>query len=65
MGRPNLFREIKFAGTNRDREKYVFPVQLTTSDWESDPVDIYSSVSNARTYIIPKFMLILLNYHII
>ena len=31
MGRPNLSRETKFLGANRDREKKKFPVQLTTS----------------------------------
>ena len=31
MGRPNAFREIKFSRANGDREKNVFPVQLTMS----------------------------------
>ena len=30
MGRPNPSREIKFSGANRDREMFIFPVQLTT-----------------------------------
>ena len=25
------FRETKFSGANGDREKFIFPVQLTTS----------------------------------
>ena len=29
-GLPNPSREIKFSGTNADREIFVFPVQLTT-----------------------------------
>ena len=29
-GRPNLSRVTKFSGTNGDREKICFPVQLTT-----------------------------------
>ena len=28
---PNPFRETKFPGANEDREKNIFPVQLTTS----------------------------------
>ena len=31
MGLPNPSRETKFAGANGDREKNIFPVQLTTS----------------------------------
>ena len=31
MGLPNPSREIKFSGTNADREIFIFPVQLTTS----------------------------------
>ena len=30
-GRPNLSRETNFSGANGDREKNIFPVQLTTS----------------------------------
>ena len=30
-GRPFPSREIKFSGANGDREKNIFPVQLTTS----------------------------------
>ena len=30
-GRPNPSREAKFSGANRDREIFIFPVQLTTS----------------------------------
>ena len=30
-GLPNPSRETKFSGANGDREKYIFPVQLTTS----------------------------------
>ena len=31
MGLPNSSRETKFSGANRDREIFIFPVQLTTS----------------------------------
>ena len=31
MGRPNTSRETKFSGSNRDRNIFIFPVQLTTS----------------------------------
>ena len=31
MGLPNPSRETKFSGANRDREIFLFPVQLTTS----------------------------------
>ena len=31
MGLPNPSRDTKFSGANGDREKTVFPVQLTTS----------------------------------
>ena len=31
MGLPNLSREIKFSGTDRDREIFISPVQLTTN----------------------------------
>ena len=30
-GLPNPSRETKFSGANADREKIIFPVQLTTS----------------------------------
>ena len=30
-GRAELYRETKFSGANRDREKFIFPVQLTTN----------------------------------
>ena len=29
-GRPNLSRKTTFSGSNRNREKFIFPVQLTT-----------------------------------
>ena len=31
MGLPNPSRETRFSGANGDREKNIFPVQLTTS----------------------------------
>ena len=31
MGLPKPSREAKFTGANRDREIFIFPVQLTTS----------------------------------
>ena len=31
MGRPNMSRDTNFSGANEDREKIVFPVQLTTT----------------------------------
>ena len=31
MGRPNPSRVTKFSGANGDREKFIFPVELTTS----------------------------------
>ena len=31
MRRPNLSRETKFSGANRDREIFIISVQLTTS----------------------------------
>ena len=30
MGLPKPSRETKFSGANADREKFIFPVQLTT-----------------------------------
>ena len=35
MGLPNPSRETKFSGANRDRERSIFPVQLTTSRIDS------------------------------
>ena len=31
MGLPNSSREAKFSGANGDKEKFIFPVQRTTS----------------------------------
>ena len=31
MGRSNMSRETKFSGANGDRERFIFPVQLTMS----------------------------------
>ena len=31
MGLPNPSRDCKFSGANRDREMFIFPVQLTMS----------------------------------
>ena len=31
MGQPNPSPETKFSGANENREKFIFPVQLTTS----------------------------------
>ena len=42
-GRPNPSRETNFPGANRNREIFIFPVQMTTSRIANPyPVDPYS-----------------------
>ena len=40
MGLPNPSRELKFSGTNGDREKNIFPVQLSDPEQDSKPYPV-------------------------
>ena len=58
MGQPNLFRETKFSGANRVREKIIFPVQLTTSRIGNHiPVDAQYVICDDYTYIIYTYII--------
>ena len=47
MGWPNPSRETKLLAANGDREIFIFPVQLTTSNIGNlTPVDPYSAMSD-------------------
>ena len=50
---PNPSRETKFSGANGDREKFIFPAQLTTSRivWQPYPVDPSLVICDDHTYI--------------
>ena len=52
MGQPNPSRETKFFGANRDREMFIFPVQLTTTSRNGSqpyPVDPFSATVYVMT----------------
>ena len=49
---PNPSRDAKFSGANGGREKYIFPVQLTTSRIGNLPrLILILAICNDHTYI--------------
>ena len=50
MGRrPSLSREAKFSGANGDREKIIFPVQLTASSRIGNRTRLINTLLKALT----------------